>query len=138
MRKRTSEAPALLGETLTALYEAIVTEPLPKRWVPLIHALNAREKAEREASRHSQVRPPARAEGYQSNCKLPLNTWIVVDQSAEEITPTIVSMHSSQADAEIARDRRNRDLARARYRACIVLEPIAHRMGGQLSPTARH
>jgi hypothetical protein len=138
MRQRTSEAQALLGETLTALYEAILTEPLPKRWVPLIHALNAREKAEREAVRHSQMRPTARAERYQIIRKLPLDTWIVVDQSADEITPTIVSMHSSQAEAKTARDRRNRNLARARYRACIVLEPIAQRMGGQLSPTARH
>jgi hypothetical protein len=138
MRKRTSEAQALLGETLTALYETILTEPLPKRWVPLIHALNAREKIEREATRPSKMRPTARAEGYESNRKLPLNTWIVIDQSAEEITPAIVSLHSSQAEAEIARDRRNRDVGRTRYRACIVLEPIAQRMGGQLSPTARH
>src|ERR1700730_5929510 len=72
MRRRTSEAQALLGERLTALYETILTEPLPKRWVPLIHALNAREKAEREATRPSQMRPTARAERYQSTPKLPL------------------------------------------------------------------
>jgi len=73
-----------------------------------------------------------------SNCNLPLDTWMVVDQSPREKTPVMVSMHQSQVEAEAERDRRNEDLATPRYRACIVLEPIAQRMGGQYSPTARH
>jgi hypothetical protein len=72
-----------------------------------------------------------------SDNKLPLDTWMVVEQSAPDKTPSIVSEHQSQAEAEVERDRRNRGPAAPRYRACIVLEPIAQRMGGQRSPSAR-
>jgi hypothetical protein len=69
--------------------------------------------------------------------KLPLNTWIVIEQHAAWEDVVLVSRHASQIAAEKARDRRNRSSRERPYRACIVLEPIAHRMGGQLAPTAR-
>ena len=71
-----------------------------------------------------------------SNRNLPLNIWMVVE-SRRESTPTFVSTHQSQVEAESERDRRNEGLVTPRYSACIVLEPIAQRMGGQQSPTAR-
>lgn len=69
--------------------------------------------------------------------KLPLNTWIVVEQHASWKDVVLVSKHRSQTAAETERDRRNRSSRDRPYRACIVLEPIANRMGGQLAPTAR-
>ena len=67
---------------------------------------------------------------------LPLNTWMVVEQGAAGYDVTLVSQHSSQEEAEAERDRRNQALPAPHYDACIVLEPIAQRMGGQLAPTA--
>jgi hypothetical protein len=67
---------------------------------------------------------------------LPLNTWMVIEEPGKYGT-TIVSRHASQHEAEAECDRRNVGLPTARYRACIVLEPIAQRMGGQQSPTTR-
>jgi hypothetical protein len=69
--------------------------------------------------------------------KLPLNTWIVVEQHSAWKDVVLVSRHSSQTAAEAERDRRNRSSLDRPYRACIVLEPIANRMGGQLAPAAR-
>jgi hypothetical protein len=40
-----------------------------------------------------------------------------------------VSLHATQAEAETERDRRNKNLARPRYQACIAVEPVAERMG---------
>jgi MoxR-like ATPase len=56
MRQRQSETQALLGETLTALYDDTLTAPLPRRWVELIHELNAREATERERKRAREDR----------------------------------------------------------------------------------
>ena len=67
---------------------------------------------------------------------LPRNTWLVVAQPSPQTQPTLVSEHRSQREAETECDRRNRDHAQPPYRACMVLEPIAQRMGGQLPPTA--
>jgi hypothetical protein len=61
---------------------------------------------------------------------LPLNTWLVIDQKSLQAHATLVSQHATQRDAETARDKRNKDLAELHYCACIVLEPIAQRMGG--------
>jgi hypothetical protein len=69
--------------------------------------------------------------------RLPLNTWLVVRQRASWQDVALVSRHASQTAAEAERDRRNEGARGRPYRACIVLEPIAHRMGGQLAPTAR-
>jgi hypothetical protein len=66
---------------------------------------------------------------------LPLNTWMVVAQhSSEDLA--IVSKHFTQGEAEAARDKRNQGLPGPHYSACIVLEPVAQRMGGHLAPTA--
>jgi|GEM_PF-1615494 len=68
---------------------------------------------------------------------LPLNTWVVVQQTGPRRDIALVSRHDSQSAAEAERDRRNRASPERPYRACMVLEPIAQRMGGQLAPTAR-
>ena len=67
---------------------------------------------------------------------LPLNTWIVIQQSSSWKDVALVSRHDSQIAAEAERDRRNKGSLDRPYRACILLEPIAYRMGGQLAPTA--
>jgi len=67
---------------------------------------------------------------------LPRNTWLVIAQQTPQTRPTLVSEHRTQHEAEAERDRRNRGQAGPCYRACMVLEPIAQRMGGQLSPAA--
>jgi hypothetical protein len=58
---------------------------------------------------------------------LPLDTWIVVEQCSAKIA-TLISMHTTQREAEAERDKRNEGLAKPRYSACIVLEPVAQRM----------
>ena len=68
--------------------------------------------------------------------QLPLNTWIVVAHESSNRHVTLVSSHSSQGEAEAVRDKRNEGLPEPHYSACIVLEPIAQRMGGRLAPTA--
>ena len=67
---------------------------------------------------------------------LPLNTWLVVAQQSPQTRPTLVSAHLTQREAEAERDRRNRGEAGPCYRAFLVLEPIAQRMGGQVAPAA--
>ena len=66
---------------------------------------------------------------------LPLDTWMVVARYAGEDL-AIVSKHPTQGEAEAARDKRNRGLPEPHYNACIVLEPVAQRMGGHFAPTA--
>ena len=66
---------------------------------------------------------------------LPLNTWIVVAEDSIEGV-TLVSRHLAQREAEVTRDNRNRGLPEPHYSACIVVEPIAQRMGGRPAPTA--
>ena len=58
---------------------------------------------------------------------LPLDTWIVVEQNSSRIA-TLISMHTTQAEAEAERDKRNDGLPKPRYSACKVLEPVAQRM----------
>jgi hypothetical protein len=60
--------------------------------------------------------------------RVPLDTWMVVEPiTYNEIKP--VSTHATQHEAEAERDRRNRALSKPRYSVCIVLEPVAERMG---------
>jgi hypothetical protein len=66
---------------------------------------------------------------------LPLNTWLVVAQDSSEGV-TLVSRHLSQRDAEATRDKRNQGLPEPHYSTCIVVEPVAQRMGGRPAPTA--
>lgn len=68
---------------------------------------------------------------------LPLNTWLVVEQKSAGTRLTPVSSHATQREAEAERDKRNQGLAEPHFTACIVLEPIAQRMGGRQAPTAR-
>jgi hypothetical protein len=71
-----------------------------------------------------------------TNRNLPLNTWMVIRQRSPAKDVALVSRHDTQRAAEAERDRRNEDSLDRPYRACIVLEPIAQRMGGQLAPTS--
>jgi hypothetical protein len=58
---------------------------------------------------------------------LALDTWIVIEQRSSKIA-TLISMHTTQGEAEAVRDKRNEGLPKPRYSACIVLEPVAQRM----------
>jgi hypothetical protein len=58
---------------------------------------------------------------------LPLHTWMVVEQHSSKIE-TPISMHTTQRAAEAERDKRNQGLPKPRYGACIIVEPVAHRM----------
>lgn len=71
-----------------------------------------------------------------STPKLPCNTWLVIEHAAEDGSPLLVSQHASCGEAEAERDRRNSNATAPHYQACIVLEPIAQRMGGRQSPAA--
>jgi len=59
---------------------------------------------------------------------LPLDTWVVVEGlTNRELKP--ISIHGTQQEAELERDRRNAELGNRMYSACRVLEPVAARMG---------
>lgn len=58
---------------------------------------------------------------------VPIDTWMVVDVAFNGWN--VVSTHESQNAAERERDTRNEGLARQRYTACLVLEPVAQGMG---------
>jgi hypothetical protein len=62
--------------------------------------------------------------------QLPLDTWIVIEHPTLNGV-ALVSQHASQSEAEAERDRRNRATRAKRFSACIVVEPVAERMGGQ-------
>jgi hypothetical protein len=66
---------------------------------------------------------------------LPLNTWLVVEQRLPGTRLTLVSRHATQREAEAERDNRNQGQPKPHFTACIVLEPIAQRMGGRQAPT---
>jgi hypothetical protein len=69
---------------------------------------------------------------------LPCDTWLVIAPGAGDgAPPLLVSQHASRGEAEAERDRRNQTTRAAHFQACIVLEPIAQRMGGRQSPAAR-
>ena len=69
---------------------------------------------------------------------LPCGTWLVIETGARDEEPLIVSRHASCQEAEAERDRRNRAASKLHFQACLVLEPIAQRMGGRQSPAALH
>jgi hypothetical protein len=69
--------------------------------------------------------------------RLPCGTWLVIEAGARDKGPLIVSRHASCQEAEAERDRRNRNAGEPHhFQACLVLEPIAQRMGGRQSPAA--
>jgi hypothetical protein len=67
---------------------------------------------------------------------LPLNTWLVVEQRSPGGRLKLVSKHATQREAEAERDKRNLGRRNPHFTACIVLEPVAQRMGGRQAPTA--
>lgn len=68
-----------------------------------------------------------------------LEYLMVIQQHSSWKEMTLVSRHDSQRAAEAERDRRNRNSVDRPYRACIVMEPIAQRMGeNQHQPLAYH
>ena len=56
--------------------------------------------------------------------KLPLETWIVVDRTRNDV----VSTHATQDEAEGERDKLNEGLSGVQYSACIAIEPVAQGM----------
>ena len=59
---------------------------------------------------------------------IPLDKWVVVESLGNnELKP--VSIHATQQEAELERDRRNAIVGNRLYSACRVLEPVAARMG---------
>jgi hypothetical protein len=59
---------------------------------------------------------------------LPLDTWVVVEPlTNNELKP--ISMHGTQEEAELERDRRNAKVGNRLYSACRIFEPIAAGMG---------
>jgi hypothetical protein len=65
---------------------------------------------------------------------LPLDTWMVVEQHSRWTQLDLVSRHSTRAAAEAERDRKNGGSRERPYRACLIVEPIAQRMGGHPHP----
>lgn len=72
-----------------------------------------------------------------SSHHLPCGTWLVIEPGARDGGPLVISRHASCGEAEAERDRRNRNRREAHFQACMVLEPIAQRMGGRQSPAAQ-
>jgi hypothetical protein len=79
----------------------------------------------------------AREEKPMSSHHLPCGTWLVIEPGALDGGPLLVSQHASCGEAEAERDRRNRNASEPHFQACMVLEPIAQRMGGRQSPAAQ-
>jgi hypothetical protein len=58
----------------------------------------------------------------------PLDKWLVVEPLGnDELRP--ISIHATQQEAELERDRRNAIVGNRLYSACRILEPVAARMG---------
>jgi hypothetical protein len=61
-------------------------------------------------------------------------TWVVLEQKLAG-RARLISKHTSQKEAEAECDRRNSRRAERPFFACILLEPVAQRMGGHEAPT---
>jgi len=61
--------------------------------------------------------------------------WVVLEQKLPGGGARLVSKHESQKEAEAECDRRNSGHAEHPFSACILLEPVAQRMGGHQAPT---
>jgi hypothetical protein len=62
-------------------------------------------------------------------------TRIVVEHKLPGGRARLISKHESQKQAEAEFDRRNSGCAKRPFFACILLEPVAQRMGGHQAPT---
>jgi hypothetical protein len=62
-------------------------------------------------------------------------TWVVVEQKLPGARTRLISKHASQKEAEAECDSRNSGRAERPFAACILLEPVAQRMGGHEAPT---
>lgn len=62
-------------------------------------------------------------------------TWVVVEQKLPGGRARIISRHGSQKEAEAECDSRNSGRAERPFSACMLLEPVAQRMGGHQAPT---
>ena len=60
-------------------------------------------------------------------CELPVDKWLVVKYRSSEIS-TLISTHASREEAEIERDKLNKDSTAPCYRACLLVEPLAQGM----------
>ena len=59
---------------------------------------------------------------------VPLDKWVLVEPLGNnELKP--ISIHATQKEAELERDRRNATVGNRLYSACWILEPVAARMG---------
>ena len=61
--------------------------------------------------------------------------WVVLEQKLPGGRTRLVSKHENQKEAEAECDRRNSGPAERPSSACILLEPVAQRMGGHEAPT---
>jgi len=59
---------------------------------------------------------------------VPLDTWVVVEPVTSNELRSI-STHRTQQEAELERDRRNAQAGNRLYSACMILEPVAARLG---------
>ena len=62
-------------------------------------------------------------------------TWVVVEQKVAGGRAKLISKHASQKEAEVECDRRNSGREERPCSPCILLEPVAQRMGGHQAPT---
>jgi hypothetical protein len=60
--------------------------------------------------------------------------WVVVEQKLPGGRARLISKHATQKDAEAECDRRNSARAERPFAVCILLEPVAQRMGGHQAP----
>lgn len=62
-------------------------------------------------------------------------TWVVIERRLPGGRARLISKHASQKEAEVECDKRNSGRADLPFAACILLEPVAQRMGGHQAPT---
>jgi len=61
--------------------------------------------------------------------QLPLNTWLVIERPKTNGF-VLASEHATQQEAEAERDGRNAEARFMRFTTCLIIEPVAQRMGG--------
>ena len=64
---------------------------------------------------------------------VPLDKWLVVEPFGNnELKP--ISIHATQQEAELERDRRNAIVGNRLYSACRIVAPVAARIGCAVRP----